>query len=46
LVTQTYGPPSDASTLYATCTGSWVVYAAWPLLAVVLAVLVIRRRDV
>ncbi|WP_053171301.1 hypothetical protein [Streptomyces sp. SBT349] len=26
--------------------GSWVVYAAWPLLAVTLALLVVRRRDV
>jgi ABC-2 type transport system permease protein len=45
-LTETYGPPSDTGTLYATFTGSWVVYAAWPLVAMVLAVLVIRRRDV
>ena len=45
-LTETYGPPGDLSTIYATFTGSWVVYAAWPLAAMVLAVLVIRRRDV
>jgi hypothetical protein len=27
-------------------TESWIVYAAWPLVAIVLAVLVVRRRDV
>jgi ABC-2 type transport system permease protein len=45
-LTETYGPPSDAMTLYASFTGSWVVYAAWPLAAMVLAFLVIRWRDV
>ena len=29
----------------ATITGSWIVYAAWPLAAVLLGVLVIQRRD-
>jgi ABC-2 type transport system permease protein len=45
-LTETYGPPADVSTLYASFAGSWVVYAAWPLAAMVLALLVIRRRDV
>ncbi|WP_035792098.1 ABC transporter permease [Kitasatospora mediocidica] len=29
-----------------TVTGSWVTYVAWPLVAVVLALVVVRRRDV
>jgi hypothetical protein len=32
--------------LYATFTGSWIVYAAWPLAVLVPALVVIRRRDV
>ncbi|MFE7096880.1 ABC transporter permease [Streptomyces erythrochromogenes] len=30
----------------ATVAGSWIVYALWPLTAVALAVIVVRRRDV
>ncbi|MCX4695086.1 ABC transporter permease [Streptomyces sp. NBC_01408] len=30
----------------ATVPGSWIVYALWPLIAVALAVVVVRRRDV
>jgi ABC-2 type transport system permease protein len=45
-LTGTYGPPGSVSSLYATAVGSWVLYAAWPLAAMVLAILVIRRRDV
>jgi hypothetical protein len=30
----------------ATVTGSWLVYLVWPLVAVVLAVWIVRRRDV
>ncbi|MCX5583729.1 hypothetical protein ACFV0H_33400 [Streptomyces erythrochromogenes] len=30
----------------ATVPGSWIVYALWPLTAVALAVIVVRRRDV
>ena len=28
-----------------TITGSWVVFAAWPLAAVTLAAIVVRHRD-
>ncbi|MFF4222199.1 ABC transporter permease [Streptomyces abikoensis] len=39
--------PGPASLAYtATVSGSWIVYALWPLLTVALAVLVVRRRDV
>ncbi|WP_441248507.1 ABC transporter permease [Kitasatospora sp. McL0602] len=38
--------PTDTFHLIATVTGSWVTYAAWPLIAVALAVLTVRRRDV
>ncbi|MFJ2566556.1 hypothetical protein ACIO02_27100 [Streptomyces sp. NPDC087568] len=40
-------PPDPASpTLSATVPGSWIAYALWPLIAVALAVLVVRHRDV
>jgi ABC-type transport system involved in multi-copper enzyme maturation permease subunit len=40
-------PPDPESLGYtATVTGSWIVYAVWPLVAVVLALVVVRRRDV
>jgi hypothetical protein len=29
-----------------TVTESWIVYAAWPLVAIILAMIVVRRRDV
>jgi hypothetical protein len=40
-------PPDPHSLGYtATVAGSWTVYALWPLVAVLLAVAVVRRRDV
>lgn len=30
----------------ATITGSWLVYAAWPIIAMALALVIVRRRDV
>jgi ABC-2 type transport system permease protein len=30
----------------ATITGSWIVYALWPLVAIILAMVVVHRRDV
>ncbi|KOV60594.1 ABC transporter permease [Streptomyces sp. MMG1121] len=40
-------PPQPHSRMFtATVPGSWIVYGLWPLIAVVLAVLVVRRRDV
>ncbi|MEU5241199.1 ABC transporter permease [Streptomyces lydicus] len=39
--------PDPGSLAYsATVSGSWIVYALWPLVTVALAVLVVRRRDV
>ncbi|EMF00919.1 ABC transporter permease [Streptomyces mobaraensis NBRC 13819 = DSM 40847] len=39
--------PDPVSLAYSpTVAGSWAVYVLWPLLAVALAVLVVRRRDV
>ncbi|MBB5117897.1 hypothetical protein AF335_10215 [Streptomyces eurocidicus] len=42
--------PSQADSLVplhtATISGSWTVYALWPLIAVALALIVVRRRDV
>ncbi|MEU1504285.1 ABC transporter permease [Kitasatospora sp. NPDC005748] len=40
--------PADPDSLAYTATvpGSWAVYLLWPLVAVVLAVVVVRRRDV
>ncbi|MFE4537650.1 ABC transporter permease [Streptomyces scopuliridis] len=40
-------PPDPESLAYtATVPGSWIVYALWPLIAVALAVAVVRHRDV
>jgi hypothetical protein len=40
-------PPDPESLAYtATVPGSWTVYVLWPLIAVALAVVVVRRRDV
>jgi hypothetical protein len=40
-------PPDPGSLAYtATVPGSWIVYALWPLIAVALAVVVVRHRDV
>ncbi|MFK0017372.1 ABC transporter permease [Streptomyces sp. NPDC091027] len=43
---QTCEPDPGSLGYSATVTGSWIVYALWPLIAVALAVLVVRRRDV
>jgi ABC-2 type transport system permease protein len=45
-LTHAYGPPDAVGDLYASFRGSWVVYAAWPVTALVLALFTIRRRDV
>ncbi|MFC9674252.1 ABC transporter permease [Streptomyces sp. NPDC056949] len=42
---QIYGTPAEAYN-GATVAGSWTVYALWPLVALVLALVVVRRRDV
>ncbi|MER8089037.1 ABC transporter permease [Streptomyces sp. NPDC058316] len=40
-------PPDPESLAYtATVPGSWIVYVLWPLIAVALAVVVVRHRDV
>ncbi|MFC9326171.1 ABC transporter permease [Kitasatospora sp. NPDC057015] len=44
-LTRTWGSPA-AVDHYASYAGSWTVYALWPLVALTLAVLVVRRRDV
>ncbi|MFG2563159.1 ABC transporter permease [Streptomyces sp. NPDC048496] len=43
---QNWGPSPESHVFTATVPGSWIVYALWPLVAVVLAVVVVRRRDV
>ncbi|GGX64056.1 ABC transporter permease [Streptomyces hiroshimensis] len=43
---QTWEPDPGSLGYTATITGSWIVYALWPLITVALAVLVVRRRDV
>ncbi|MFD7336796.1 ABC transporter permease [Streptomyces violascens] len=43
---QTWEPNPGSLGYTATLPGSWIVYALWPLTAVALAVLVVRRRDV
>jgi ABC-type transport system involved in multi-copper enzyme maturation permease subunit len=45
-LTQAYGQPSAVGHLYASFRGSWLVYLAWPVVAMLLALIVIRRRDV
>ncbi|MEU4425173.1 ABC transporter permease [Actinoplanes sp. NPDC024001] len=45
-LTQSYGPPSAVGDIYATATQAWLAYALWPLLLLLAAVLVFRRRDV
>ncbi|MET7534967.1 ABC transporter permease [Streptomyces sp. NPDC005507] len=42
---QIYGTPPEAYN-GATAAGSWTVYVLWPLVALALALLVVRRRDV
>lgn len=43
---QNWPPDPDSLAYTATVPGSWIVYTVWPLVAVVLAVVVVRRRDV
>ncbi|MEU8519858.1 ABC transporter permease [Streptomyces sp. NPDC048577] len=43
---QNWAPDPHALAYSATVPGSWAVYALWPLIAVVLAAVVVRRRDV
>jgi ABC-2 type transport system permease protein len=46
-LTEVWGPPAAVGFHhYATFAGSWVVYAVWPLVAILLALVVVRRRDV
>jgi ABC-2 type transport system permease protein len=55
-LTEAYGPPQAAAArvqagqlipgLYPSLSEAWITYAAWPLVALVLALIVIRRRDV
>lgn len=43
---QTWEPDPGSLGYSATLPGSWAVYALWPLIAVTVAVVVVRRRDV
>lgn len=43
---QTWEPQPGSLAYSATVSGSWTVYALWPLVTVALAVIVVRRRDV
>ncbi|MCY0944956.1 ABC transporter permease [Streptomyces antarcticus] len=43
---QTWEPDPGSLGYTATLPGSWIVYALWPLVAVALAVIVVRHRDV
>lgn len=43
---QNWAPDPGSLGYTATVPGSWIVYALWPIIAVVLAVVVVRRRDV
>ncbi|WP_327291258.1 ABC transporter permease [Streptomyces sp. NBC_01198] len=43
---QNWAPDPHSLAYSATVPGSWAVYALWPLIAVVLAVVVVRHRDV
>ncbi|MFI5894584.1 hypothetical protein ACIA5D_31235 [Actinoplanes sp. NPDC051513] len=45
-LTHAHGVPEAVGSLYAPVRESWIVYAAWPLAVVALAIVVIRRRDV
>ncbi|MEU0368986.1 ABC transporter permease [Streptomyces sp. NPDC006283] len=39
------GDPFESAPYPATLSGSWIVYAAWPLAAAVIAMTAVRRRD-
>ncbi|WP_369394222.1 ABC transporter permease [Streptomyces sp. CG1] len=43
---QNWQPDPGSRMFAATVSGSWTVYALWPLIAVAVAVLVVRNRDV
>ncbi|MBP0452796.1 ABC transporter permease [Kitasatospora sp. RG8] len=43
---QHWSPPPGSGFDYPTVSGSWAVLAVWPLAAVVLSLVVVRRRDV
>ncbi|MDX6346457.1 MAG: type transport system permease protein [Streptomyces sp.] len=43
---QNWAPDPHSLAYSATVPGSWAVYALWPLIALVLAVVVVRHRDV
>ncbi|MFF0384151.1 ABC transporter permease [Streptomyces sp. NPDC004286] len=43
---QNWAPDTHSLAYSATVPGSWAVYALWPLIAVVLAAVVVRHRDV
>ncbi|MFJ6780446.1 ABC transporter permease [Streptomyces yangpuensis] len=43
---QSWEPDPESLGYAATVPGSWIVYVLWPLTAVALAVIVVRRRDV
>ncbi|MER5361861.1 ABC transporter permease [Streptomyces sp. NPDC002785] len=43
---QNWGPSPESHMFTATVPGSWIVYALWPLIAVALAAVVVRHRDV
>jgi ABC-type transport system involved in multi-copper enzyme maturation permease subunit len=45
-LTQSYGSPEAVGSLYTPFRQAWIVYAAWPLIAVLAALVVVRRRDV
>jgi ABC-2 type transport system permease protein len=45
-LTVTYGDPASVGNHYAPFAQSWIVLATWPLLTLLLAMIVIRRRDV
>jgi ABC-2 type transport system permease protein len=45
-LTESYGPPTGTGALYPSLTESEIVYAAWPLVVLVLALAVVRARDV
>ncbi|WP_369240207.1 ABC transporter permease [Streptomyces sp. R21] len=43
---QNWGPTPDSLAFMPTVSGSWLVYALWPLITLTLAVMLVRRRDV
>jgi ABC-2 type transport system permease protein len=45
-LTEAYGPPQAVPALYPPLGEAWIAYTAWPLVTLVLAVIVVRRRDV